>query len=267
MTEITAVPTLPPRPRDGHKGTFGRVLVIAGSRGMSGTAVLCGSAALKGGAGLVTVMCPESIQDIVAAGNPCYMTTKLDGALHALAGADVVAIGPGLGSEPFVAAFVKMVAMRFSKPIVIDADALNALSPFEGPRSSPTILTPHPGEFARLRGEPTPTEHEARREAAIAFAKKHHVVLLLKGHRTIVTDGERVFINFTGNPGMATGGTGDVLTGLIAALLGQGLAPFDAAVLGAHLHGVAGDLAAKALGEVSMTALDLLQCLPQAFMS
>ncbi|HEY8504230.1 MAG TPA: NAD(P)H-hydrate dehydratase [Gemmataceae bacterium] len=279
---VTALPKLPPRPRDGHKGTFGRVLVVAGSRGMSGAAILTGSGALRGGAGLVQVVCPREVQPVVAAGNPCYLTAGLacdsDGhfagaaedQLIALAErADVLAVGPGLGVTEGTIWLVRNLLERGGRPTVLDADGLNVLAPLEPGelrgRADPLILTPHPGELARLLGT-SAAELLADREArAVAFAADQGVVLVLKGHQTLVTDGRRLYRNETGNPGMGTGGTGDVLTGLIAALLGQGLDPFAAAQLGVFLHGRAGDLAAAELGEVSLTAADLPDYLPYAF--
>jgi NAD(P)H-hydrate epimerase len=277
---VTAVPTLPPRAPDSHKGDFGRVLLVSGSRGMSGAAILCGTAALRGGAGLVRVAVAADILPIVAAGNPCYMTAPLpddgqghlgpqaEGELLRLAGAsDVVAIGPGLGQGPAVAAAVRALLAQFAGPLVLDADALNVLAghteELRG-RKVPAVLTPHPGEFARLSGRKVSGDPAARRDAAVQFAAEHGAVLLLKGRGTVVTDGRRVYVNTTGNPGMATGGSGDVLTGLIAALLGQRLEPFAAAQLGAHVHGLAGDLARDDMGEVSLIATDLLAYLPRA---
>ena len=265
------VPTIPVRDVDSHKGTYGRVLVIAGSRGMSGAAVLTGSAALRSGAGLVTVACPEAVQDIVAMGNACYTTfgfTETASLVELAAKCDVIAIGPGLGLAPETATMVRTIIDAFpAKPIVLDADGLMNLLPLPESirnRAMPIVMTPHPGEFARLTGQ-TASEISANREAfAVEFAAKHRVVLLLKGHRTIVADGTQLTTNETGNPGMGTGGTGDVLTGVIAAFSGQGFSPFDATVLGAHVHGRAGDLAAEALGMVSLIASDLLDYLPQA---
>ncbi len=279
MSEPVNVPKLPPRPVDGHKGTFGRVLVVAGSRGMSGAAVLCGSAALKGGAGLVRVACPTEVQGVVAAGNPCYTTaglphhadgtyseTSIAAVTELAAGADVVAVGPGLGNRPDVAALVRAVLGELGpKPAVVDADGLNALSPLTEPMPGPAVFTPHPGEFARLTGKSTAEVQANRGPLAVAFAARFRLVLLLKGPETIVTDGSRVYRNTTGNPGMATGGSGDVLTGAIAALIGQGLSPFDAAVLGAWVHGRSGDLAAADLTQVCLTAADVLAYLPRAF--
>jgi NAD(P)H-hydrate epimerase len=217
----------------------------------------------------------------VAAANPCYLTVPLsdDGSgrhtsaavtpvLDEAARADVVVCGPGLGKGPAVAALVSGLIARLGHPLVLDADGLNALGHPPAAlrnRSAPTVLTPHPGEFARLTGVETPADPAGRAERAVAFAESFGCVLVLKGHGTVVTDGRRVFRNTTGNPGMATGGTGDVLSGLIGALLGQGLEPFAAAQLGAYLHGLAGDLARDDLGEISLIASDLLDYLPRAF--
>jgi NAD(P)H-hydrate epimerase len=276
---VTALPKLAPRPADSNKGTFGRVLVISGSRGMSGAAVLCGSAALRGGAGLVRVAVPEEILPIVAAGNPCYMTAPLPQdehgrfARHAeeelltLAQANtVVAMGPGLGRSPAITALVSAVISQVRVPMVLDADGLSALHTDRlRERNGPLVMTPHPGEFSRLTGLEIATIQHGRQELAAQFAAEHGVVLVLKGHGTVVTDGRRVYVNPTGNPGLATAGSGDVLTGVIAALLAQHVEPFAAAQLGVYLHGLAGDLARDALGEVGMIAADLLAQLPLAF--
>jgi NAD(P)H-hydrate epimerase len=281
---VHSLPRLPPRPADAHKGLFGRVLVIAGSRGMSGAAVLCSSAALRGGAGLVTVALPHEILPIVASGNPCYMTAPMpqddDGRLSGEAwpslarlveSASAVAVGPGLGQSQGLPALLGSLLEQTAGPLVLDADALNGLvgrldllARRQASKPAP-VLTPHPGEFGRLTGLSTGQVQARRQELALAFAAEHRLVLVLKGHGTIVTDGRRVFVNPTGNPGMATGGSGDVLTGLIGALLAQGLEPFAAAQLGVYLHGRAGDLARDRLGEVSLIATDLLQELPAAF--
>jgi NAD(P)H-hydrate epimerase len=278
---VLALPALAPRPQDSNKGSFGRVLVVAGSRGMSGAAILCAGAALRAGAGLVYLATPADIGPIVAAANPCYLTAPLpedsegrfSGAalrplLELAHGKDVVALGPGLGRSDDLAGLVAGLLAQVPAPLVLDADGLNALGPgadaLRG-RSAPTILTPHPGEFARLLGVEIGVIQAQRLELAVRFAAEQSVVLVLKGHGTIVTDGRRAYVNTTGNPGMATGGTGDVLTGMIAALLGQGLAPFEAAQLGVHVHGLAGDLARDELGEVSVIASDLLHYLSKAF--
>lgn len=281
LETVLAVPSLPPRPEDSNKGTFGRLLVVAGSRGMSGAAILCAGGALRGGAGLVRVAVPDGSLPIVAAANPCYMTAPLpedsDGrfAEQALAklltlaeASDVVALGPGLGRSDGVTRLVTGLLEQVRVALVLDADGLNALSghiQVLSKRPAPTVLTPHPGEFARLVGKSVAHVQTQRRELAARFAADHAVVVVLKGHGTIVTDGRRVYENHTGNPGLASGGTGDVLTGLIAALIGQKLEPFAAAQLGVHVHGLASDLARDDLGEVSLIATDLLDYLPKAF--
>jgi ADP-dependent NAD(P)H-hydrate dehydratase len=278
---VNELPRLTPRPPDSNKGNYGRVLVVAGSRGMSGAAVLCGTAALRGGAGLVTVAVPEEILPIVAAGNPCYLTASLpqdnegkfsdlaEKRIHELAKLNtVVALGPGIGRSAVLNQLIPNLIRTLEIPTVLDADGLNALQGQAdrlNDHAAPVILTPHPGEFARLLGCDVPTVQARRQEFAVQFAEKQKLVLVLKGHGTVVTDGHLVYQNCTGNPGMATGGTGDVLTGLIAALLGQGLEPFAAAQLGVYLHGLAGDLAQEDFGQVSLIASDLLTYLPQAF--
>lgn len=269
---VTRQPELPSRDDDGHKGTYGRVLAICGSVGMSGAAVLVGRAALRGGAGLVEVACPRDIQPVVAAGHPCYMTfgfDQLDDLPPRIEHADVLAIGPGLGQSDTWRDRLPSWIAETDKPLVLDADALNNLAPFTQPKrdrpTGPLILTPHPGEFARLTGTRVADVMADREQRAVAFASEFGVVLVLKGHRTLVTDGRRLYRNMTGNSGMATGGSGDVLTGLIAALLGQGLEPFEAAQLGVSLHGTAGDLIAAELGPHSLIATDLIDFLPHAF--
>jgi len=278
---VTCIPTLPPRAPDSHKGDFGRVLLVTGSRGMSGAAVLCGTAALRGGAGLVRLAVPADILPIVAAGNPCYMTAPLpqdesgrlaggaEAELLELARAqDVLAVGPGLGRSDALTALLAALLSQTTTPVVLDADGLNAFD--ERPErlrrgGAPLVITPHPGEFGRLIGQDIKAVQAARVDLAARFAAEHGAVVVLKGYGTVVTDGRRVYRNQTGNPGMATGGSGDVLTGLVAALLGQGLEAFAAAQLGVYLHGLAGDLARDARGEVGLIAADLLDRLPEAF--
>jgi len=278
-TVVSEMPVLTPRAPDSHKGDFGRVLLVTGSRGMSGAAILCATGALRGGAGLVRAAIPGDILPVVAAGNPCYMTAPLPSddqgrlaagaeaeVLRLAATSDVIAAGPGLGATPAVGAVVRALLARTQVPLVLDADALNVLAgqteALRG-RAVPPVLTPHPGEFGRLLGRKVSGDPGERRELAQRFAAEHGVVVLLKGHGTVVTDGRRVYVNTTGNPGMATGGSGDVLTGLIAALLGQHLEPFAAAQLGAYLHGLAGDLARDDVGETSLIAADLIAHLPR----
>lgn len=280
---ITQLPVLPPRPADSNKGTFGRVLAVAGSRGMSGAAVLCASGALRGGAGLVRLAVPQEILPIVATANPCYLTAPLPqdeqgqiddravaAALALVAASDVAALGPGLGQSQVVASLVRAALTQTDKPLILDADALNVLhgdTALLRGRQTPLVLTPHPGEFARLLRTDVASVQARREELATRFAAEHGLVLVLKGHGTLVSDGRRLYRNRTGNPGMATGGSGDVLTGLIAALMGQGLEAFAAAQLGVYLHGFAGDLAREDLGEVALIATDLLQYLPHALRS
>ncbi len=281
MEVITRLPVLPPRQPDSNKGDFGRVLVIAGSRGMSGAALLCGSAALRAGAGLVRLAVPQEIVAIVAGGNPCLMTAAMpqdelgrfsaaaESELLALVqSSDVVALGPGLGKSPDLTRLVTALLQGVARPLVLDADGLNALAGDPAilqQHAGPLIITPHPGEFARLVQTETAKVQANRRDLALQFAARYKLVLVLKGHGTIVTDGLRVYQNTTGNPGMATAGSGDVLAGAIAALVGQRLPPFDAAQLAVHVHGLAGDLAKDELGEVGLIASDLLQYLPRAF--
>ena len=275
------LPRLPKRRPDAHKGDFGTALVVGGSRGMAGAAALAGMAALRGGAGLVRLAVPETILETVAGFEPSYMTIPLpaDATGHIAAGAfrsivqqantaSAIACGPGLGRSVDLDSMVVELYQKLPQPMVFDADALNALAAnpaaLEKP-GGPRILTPHPGEFARLIGEKL--EGEQRQAAAVELAARCSVVVVLKGHQTLVTDGSRRAINTTGNPGMATGGMGDVLTGLITALVCQHLAPFDAARLGVYLHGLAGDLAAEETGEVSLVASDLIAWLPEAFLA
>lgn len=279
---ITELPHLPPRPLDAHKGAFGRVLIVAGSRGMSGAAVLSGTGALRGGAGLVRVAVPEGVLNIVAAANPCYMTapmpqddrgrlaaSALSELMELLHGSSAAALGPGLGQSADLTELLTAVLVQTDMPMVLDADALNGLvgrlEVLRQHRGS-ILLTPHPGEFARLIGSDIATVQANRTELAMRFAVDHGVVLVLKGHDTLVTDGRRLYLNTTGNPGMATGGSGDVLSGFLAALVGQRLEPFAAGQLGVYLHGLAGDLARRRLGEASLIALDLLRFLPRAFL-
>ena len=277
---VTLLPALPARDPSGHKGDYGRVLVIAGSRGMSGAAILCGCAALRAGAGLVKVATPADVLPIIAGGNPCYTTVALphdaDGRLarsalpviaDLCAAHDVVAIGPGIGQSADITAILMELVENTARPMVIDADGLNAFVGHVdklGGGKAPRIITPHPGEFARLLHTDTKTVQEHRQALAVEFASEHELIVVLKGQGTIVTDGQRVYVNSTGNPGMATGGTGDVLTGIITAFVGQQLSPFDAAQLGVHVHGLAGDMARDQIGEVSLIATDLLDFIPPA---
>jgi len=322
---------LPPRRhRQGHKGTYGTVLGISGSRGMAGAVALAGRAALLSGAGLVRLAIPDPILETVAGYSPepttipCsadeYGRFALDALEPLLTHAErctALFLGPGLGRSDVLDQLVPLLLQKNTKPVVVDADALNALAvhmkrfeniPFAShkdtkaqnkithhsdplcafvppcgtkkdkfclkndgdhfPHRYPIILTPHAGEFARLRNEPTPSEEygETRKAAALEFARKFGILLVLKGHETIITDGERLALNSTGNPGMATGGSGDVLTGIIAGLIAQNFSPiFETVRLAVHLHGLAGDIAAEQLGEESVTATAILDAIPGAF--
>ena len=265
---------LPKRKPDSHKGDYGRVLVVAGSRGMAGAAVLAGEAAYRAGAGLVYYCCPSNIADVMSIKQTCGVIwpfeekTAVAQILEYSMKADVAVIGPGLSQSPAISAAIREVVGAVEIPLVIDADGLNAFEAFPellGRGQAPRVLTPHPGEAARLL-KSLPSDIQAdRTRAAKEIAERFLSVALLKGHKTVVADGKQVYVNKTGNPGMATGGSGDVLSGIVGALIGQKLSPFDAACLGAHLHGKAGDLAARKFGQVSLMATDLLDALPEAF--
>jgi len=280
---VIELPQLPQRSERAHKGMFGRVLIIGGSRGMSGAVCLAGLGALRGGAGLVFLAVPHGIVPIVAAAELSYLTIPVPEDNHgrighgarkmlvdAVAKNDVVALGPGLGMSDDLIELVKFLYLSVEQPIVVDADGLNALASSSGgvdkrSGSFPCVLTPHPGEFARLLGTEIKTVQNNREQLTVDFAKNHNLVLVLKGHRTVISDGSRLAINTTGNSGMATGGSGDVLTGLIAALIGQGMQAFEAAQLGTHLHGLAGDLAAAEHSKSTMIASDLPKYLSRAW--
>ena len=282
MQIIETIPKLRPRPADAHKGDFGKVCIIAGSSGMSGAAALAGRAALRAGAGLVRVATPESILPIVAAIEPCYTTIPLPediagrisekaaGIILEAAGEnDAVAFGPGVGVSSALRSILETLLEQENIRLVIDADGLNNLAQIKNwheTLKAELILTPHPGEMKRLWAslfrKPLPAD---RQKQALQFAQWTKSLVVLKGAGTVVTDGEKIYINKTGNPGMATAGAGDVLTGIIAALLGQGLSNFDAAVLGVYIHGLAGDIATGKLGQVSLIATDIIDALPQAF--
>jgi NAD(P)H-hydrate repair Nnr-like enzyme with NAD(P)H-hydrate dehydratase domain len=372
LQRVRTVPRLARRGRQGHKGNYGHVLIVGGSRGMSGAVAMASQSALRGGAGLVTFAAPSAVQLVIAGLCPCATSVALScdaegspdaGAvrqvLRAAGGCDVLAAGPGMGVGAGQRNIVRAM-LEQERPLVIDADGLNNLAKIDGwaeLRKCPMVLTPHPGEFARLTGRTTADVQADRVGSAVAAARAwggnetpspfqgevppsgggegghamsirkgrgvrdphptlslrerglkavrarekagtapnsrgenwvqspfsqspfsppsspvSPLVLVLKGAGTVVTDGRRVYVNTTGNPGMATGGSGDILTGLIAALMGQAgsagsrqeLTPFEAACLGVYVHGLAGDLGAADLGEVSLTAWDLLDYLPAA---
>ena len=272
---MSALKRLPPRPADAHKGTMGRVLVIAGSRSYQGAGALCAAAALRGGAGLVHFAFPASLYD-------CYAARLWEAILHPMpetasgslareasaelmelaAGMDSAAVGPGFSLDPSTVELAAELYASLPLKAVFDADGLNALARLKvslSEHAGPRVLTPHPGELRRLAGEGG--EDEARELAASAG-----VIVVYKTHRPLVTDGGREVRVESGTPALATGGTGDVLTGLAAALLNRLPDPLDAAALAAHLHGRAGALAGEALTEECVTASDLLDYLPAAFM-
>jgi ADP-dependent NAD(P)H-hydrate dehydratase / NAD(P)H-hydrate epimerase len=273
-------PLLRPRLGEAHKGAFGHVLIVAGSRGKTGAAHLAACGALRSGAGLVTVATPASCQQTVAGMGPEYMTEGLPETPSGTVAADaldavlafpatVIATGPGLGTGDSVRAFLWGLVERARAPLVLDADALNAFAGTAGGLSAregrTVVITPHPGEMARLLGVPTADVQANRLETARNLASANRLLVVLKGHGTVIaTPDGRTAINPTGNPGMATGGTGDVLTGMIAGWLAQGVDADAACRLAVYLHGAAGDLAAGDEGQVSMTAGDLVRCIGRA---
>jgi hydroxyethylthiazole kinase-like uncharacterized protein yjeF len=280
LVDAAAVaPLLPLRPATGHKGTFGHLLVVAGSTGKAGAAAMTAEGGLRGGAGLVTVACPAGVQSALAIKLTEAMTEPLaevGGALslQALAtlkdfaeGKSALALGPGLGQHEETFALVRRLVRESPLPLVLDADGLNAIAGhselLRERAAGNTVLTPHPGEMARLTGRSVAEVEADRIGIAREFARRHRVVLVLKGARTVTAlpDG-RVRLNGSGNPGLASGGMGDVLTGLIGGLLAQGLSPADAAVLGVYLHGRAADRLLTAMGNAGMIAGDLLRELP-----
>lgn len=265
---------LPDRDPWGHKGTFGKLLLLCGSRGYTGAAYLSAMGALRSGAGLTFLGVPESIYAIEAVklSEPVvFPLPDEDGRLSAeavpeilerLPNMDAVLIGPGLGQSEGTFAVVKAVLEQAKCPVVVDADGINVLSAHRDVlrgRKYPTIVTPHDGEFAGLGG----VIGDDRMESARALAKDLGCIVLLKGHETCITDGETGYRNHTGNPGMAVGGSGDVLAGILVSLLGQGLSPLEAAACGAWLHGAAGDLCAAEIGQYGMLPTDMLGALPR----
>ncbi len=265
---------LPDRAENSHKGTYGKLLLLCGSRGYTGAAYLAAMGALRCGAGLVFLGVPESIYAIEA----CKLHEPVvfplpeeegklaEGAIgeigKRLAQMDAVLIGCGLGQSAGTLAVVKYVLEKARCPVVLDADGINVLSSHKDilrGRKHPTILTPHEGEFLRFGG--TLTEHKM--DSAASCAREWNCIVVLKGHGTCITDGKTGYHNPTGNPGMAVGGSGDVLAGMITALLGQGIAPLEAAAVGAWLHGAAGDLCAREMGQYGMLPTDMLEALPR----
>lgn len=294
LTQEKVRKLLPLRSRDAHKGRFGHILILAGSRGMTGAAILCSKGALRCGAGLVTVGLPESQQPVVARRiAPEAMTLPLSetsaGTLS-IAALDKIcdfiirrkittlAIGPGLSTVPETVELVKKLLHHLTLPIVLDADGINALSKVKSKKFKPKnfivdelkhskariIITPHPGELSRLMNIPVSVIQNKRLLIARKFASLNNVICVLKGYRTVITDGKETYINLTGNPGMATGGSGDVLTGMISAFIGQVNNLFSAAQLGVYIHGLSGDLACADKGEISMLPTDMIRKISSA---
>ncbi len=282
MQKIETIPKLKPRAEDAHKGDFGKVCIIAGSIGFSGAAAIAAKSALRSGAGLVRLAVPQSILPIVAAIEPCYTTIPLaedssgkisakavDVVLKTVEENDIIVFGPGVGISGGVKTVLENLLRLDGVRLVVDADGLNnlaALRDWPDICKANIILTPHPGEMKKLwpglLRKPMPADRET---IAVEFARTAKAVVVLKGFGTVVTDSEKIYVNTTGNPGMATAGAGDVLTGVLAALCGQGFGNFDASVLAVYVHGLAGDLAAEDKGQTSLIAIDILDCLPQAF--
>jgi len=273
---------LPKRKKKSHKGDYGHILVLAGSKGLTGAAYLASQAALLSGSGLVTLGIPESLNAIMERKLTEVMTLPLPETKNAalsfaaykkikefIKKIDVVAIGPGLSQNSSTIKLVRKLIRTLDKPFVLDADGINALKGSPGLLKKvkvPAVITPHPGELARLLGKKAKDVQKDRLRLARKFAIVYNKLLVLKGHRTIVaTPPGGYYVNTTGNPGMASGGVGDVLTGIIASLMGQGLELSQAATLGVYVHGLAGDLAKKEKGETSLVATDLLKMLPKAF--
>jgi NAD(P)H-hydrate epimerase len=283
MQILKDIPKLKPRKPDSHKGDFGKVCIIGGCIGMSGAPALAGRAALRSGAGLVRIAVPNNVLPIVASIEPSYTTIPLaedstgkisakaiNTILDAVSENDCLAFGPGIGVSGGIQSILETLLQQEKLRLLIDADGLNNLSAIKDwpdKLKANLILTPHPGEMKRLWTglfrEQMPPD---RRDQAGKLAKCTKTIVALKGAGTVVTDGQKVFINKTGNPGMATAGSGDVLTGVITALIGQGLGNFDAAILGVYIHGLAGDIAAEKLGQISLIATDIIDSLPAAFL-
>ena len=270
------------RKPDSHKGDFGRIFILAGSEGMTGAAHLSAMAALKSGAGLVTAGVPQKVYPVIARRELEVMvrpfpstssgTLAVKGLKQILSfskNQDVLAVGPGLSQNKETQKLIRNFIEKTSQPLVLDADGLNAFEDHSKALracSGRAVLTPHAGEFQRLFGKKPAPNDKDRIQKSLLAAKNSGAIIVLKGFRTIVAGpAGKVYVNTTGNPGMATAGTGDVLTGIIAALIGQKLSLWDAARLGVYIHGLAGDLAARKIGQISLTARDLLEYLPAAF--
>ena len=270
----TVLAYLPDRKEESHKGDYGKILLLCGSRGFTGAAALAAMGALRSGAGLVYLGVPESIYAIEAVKLTEPIVFPLpdeDGKLsikalpqimEMLPKMDAVLFGPGWGQCKGTIEAAKAILQEFEGPVVVDADGINVLASHMDivrERKSTTILTPHAGEFRRIGGD----SDEDHIQSAAAFAREYGCILLLKGHETVITDGSTCYVNPTGNPGMAVGGSGDVLAGIIVSLLGQRLQPLTAAACGAWLHGAAGDICAETIGQYGMLPSDLVEVLPR----
>jgi NAD(P)H-hydrate epimerase len=275
MNRIVTLPKLPERPIDGHKGLFGRILVVGGSDGMIGAPTLAGTAALRLGAGLVQVAMPRSILAAAISITPELIGLPLSGAkarelLSVAQPADALVIGPGMGTKSNAKSRL-MQLIRLDKPAVVDADALNLLAAgkhWPGKFKLHAVLTPHPGEMKRLakllKKKEVPSDDDGRIEIATLAANTFKQFIVLKGHRTVVTDGENVYLNRTGDSSLSKAGAGDVLSGIIGTLLAQKMPPFDAACAGVWIHGKAGEIAGQKLGRRSVLARDVIDALPEA---
>ena len=273
---------VPERPADAHKGVFGHLFIVAGSPGFTGAAFLACEGALRSGVGLVTLGVPASLNSVMEIKTTEAMTLSLpETDRHTLSCAAIepavefaercsaVGLGPGISRQEDTERFVHRFLEKTGLPAVVDADGLNALAgnlQLLEARTAPTILTPHPGEMSRLIGQPTANIQRDRQGCALAFAKDRNVILVLKGASTVIAspNGD-VVVNTTGGAGLACGGTGDILTGLIGGLLAQGVSPWDSAVIGVYLHGLAGDIAAEERTEWGMVAGDVVRALPAAW--
>jgi len=277
ITRVSEVPPLPARPADGHKGLFGRVLIVGGDQEMIGAPVLAGTAALRMGAGLVQIAVPQAVLPAAISISPELIGLGLLGGaksqtklLEAAEKADALVVGPGLGPSPAAGARV-MRLIRLQMPMVIDADGLNHLAKQKSwPKSfkAKAVLTPHPGEMKRLgkligRSE-VPTDDDGRIDIAVTVAKAFGVVLVLKGHHTVVTDGDRVYLNNTGDSSLSKAGTGDILSGILGTLLAQKMEPFDAACSAVHLHGRAGEIAGEKFGRRCVLGRNILDAVCDA---
>ena len=260
MKRVTKIPACPLRPTDAHKGTFGTLTLLAGSEGMLGAAILAARGALRGGVGLCRACLPAKLTApftvAVPAATTFVRTPTLRGLLNS---SDALVVGPGLGTGPEARKQVRQVVRTSRVGMVLDADGLNLSAPLGRAMvaAAPVVLTPHPGEAARLLGTDSAAVQKDRRAAVCELVAQSGQTVVLKGAHSLVADGTRLYENQTGNPGMSTGGTGDVLAGLMGGLLAQGMDPFDAAVLAVYLHGKAGDLIADRLSQSGLTAEDL----------